>query len=130
MTDLDSRGEARPATIGPPPRPGAIGDGAVQPDFLDEAPYRIPAERYTSAEFAALETERLWPSVWQYACTVDHVGAPGDAYDCRLGPLSALVVRDEAGRLRAFQNVCRHRGNTLCDGARRGLAELRCPYHR
>lgn len=129
MTDLDDR-TGRPGTVGPPPLPRSIGDGAVQPDFLADAPYRIPAERYTSMEFARLEHERLWPYVWQYACTVDHVAAPGDAYDCRLGPLSALVVRDDKGRLQAFQNVCRHRGNTLCEGHRRGLSELRCPYHR
>jgi nitrite reductase/ring-hydroxylating ferredoxin subunit len=129
VTDLDSRRPA-PGTVGPPPLPRSIGDIAVQPDFLPSAPYRIPADRYTSPEFAGLENERLWPTVWQYACTVDHVATPGDAFDCRLGPLSAIVLRDGEGRLRAFQNVCRHRGNTLCDGHQRGLSELRCPYHR
>src|SRR5262249_51134796 len=34
------------------------------------------------------------------------------------------------GELRAFQNVCRHRGNSLCQGAGGGLTELRCPFHR
>jgi choline monooxygenase len=116
--------------IEPSALPPDIGEVAVQPDYLAGAPYRIPSERYVSAEFAALENERLWPSVWQVACTVDHVAHPGDAADCRLGPLSALVVRDENNNLRAFQNVCRHRGNTICVGTRQGLDELRCPYHR
>lgn len=122
---------ASPAeTVGPPPLPSDIGDVAVPPAYLADAPYRIPADRYTSAAFARLENERLWPGVWQIACSVDHLAAPGDAVDCRLGPLSVLVVRGGDGRLRAFQNVCRHRGNTICEGNRRGLAELRCPYHR
>lgn len=126
MTDLRSA----PHTVGPPDLPPEIGDVAVQPDFLAGAPYRIPAERYTSPDFARLEEQRLWPGIWQIACTVDHVANPGDACECRLGPLSAVVVRGEDGSLRAFQNVCRHRGNTLCDGNRQGLTELRCPYHR
>ncbi len=127
MTDLRPD---RTGTSGPPPLPPEIGEVAVPPAYLPGAPYRIPKERYTSSDFARLEEERLWPNVWQVACSLDHVAAPGDAVDCRLGPLSAVVVRDGDGRLRAFQNVCRHRGNTLCEGTRRGLSELRCPYHR
>ncbi len=129
MTDVVSRSVA-PGGTEPPALPSSIGDTAVQPDFLAAAPYRVPASRYTSPQFAALEAEKLWPAVWQYACSVDHVAAPGDAFECRLGRLSAVVVRDEEGQLRAYQNVCRHRGNTLCEGHRRGLSELRCPYHR
>ncbi len=41
-----------------------------------------------------------------------------------------LVVRGDDGELRAFQNVCRHRGNPLCDGSGGGLTELRCGFHR
>jgi phenylpropionate dioxygenase-like ring-hydroxylating dioxygenase large terminal subunit len=45
--------------------------------------------------------------------------------------LSVVVVRDDDdGVLRAFQNVCRHRGNALCQGSGSGLRELRCPFHR
>lgn len=130
MTDTTDTTETREASLAPPPLPAGIGETAVPPSFLPDAPYRIPADRYTSPEFAALENERLWPHVWQVACSVDHVARPGDAADCRLGALSALVVRGSDGRLRAFQNVCRHRGNTICHGNRQGLSELRCPYHR
>jgi phenylpropionate dioxygenase-like ring-hydroxylating dioxygenase large terminal subunit len=91
---------------------------------------RIPTDRYTSADWAALEQERLWPSVWQVACTLDHVSEPGDVFEHRAGWLSVLVVRGEDGELRAFQNTCRHRGNTLCEGEQHGATELRCPFHR
>jgi len=40
-------------------------------------PVRIPKSRYLSPEFAALEQERMWPRVWQIACTVDHVSDAG-----------------------------------------------------
>jgi phenylpropionate dioxygenase-like ring-hydroxylating dioxygenase large terminal subunit len=93
-------------------------------------PTLVPKVRYVSAEFAALENERLWPRVWQLACTVDHVPAPGDYFEYRIGPYSVLIVRDDDGTLRAFQNVCRHRGNALCQGSGGGLTELRCPFHR
>jgi choline monooxygenase len=93
-------------------------------------PTLVPAYRYRSVDFAALEQERLWPHVWQIACTVDHVPEPGDWYEYRCGVLSVIVVRGDDGELRAFQNVCRHRGNSLCQGSGSGLTELRCPYHR
>lgn len=103
----------RDDAIGPPPR----------------RPTLVPATRYYSPEFARLETERLWPRVWQVACTVDHVDEPGDYFEYRCGPYSVLILRDEDGELRAYQNVCRHRGNSLCAGTGSDLRELRCGYH-
>ncbi len=94
------------------------------------APTRVPASRYTSPEFAALEAERMWPRVWQVACTLDHVREPGDFYEYRCGRYSIIIVRDDGNELRAFQNVCLHRGNTICEGSGSALSELRCPYHR
>ena len=93
-------------------------------------PTLVPVDRYISAEWMALENERVWPRVWQVACSVDHVADPGDFYEYRAGWLSILVVRGEDGELRAFQNACRHRGNVICEGSGSGLTELRCPYHR
>jgi choline monooxygenase len=92
-------------------------------------PTLVPAERYYSAAFARLEVERMWPKVWQVACTVDHVAEPGDYFEYRCGPYSVLVIRGDDGVLRAFQNVCRHRGNSLCAGSGSDLRELRCGYH-
>jgi phenylpropionate dioxygenase-like ring-hydroxylating dioxygenase large terminal subunit len=102
---------------------GVTGFGLARPTM-------VPKERYTSDAFAALELERLWPRVWQIACSVDHVAAAGDWYEYRVGTYSVIVVRGDDGELRAFQNVCRHRGNSLCQGAGGGLTELRCPFHR
>jgi phenylpropionate dioxygenase-like ring-hydroxylating dioxygenase large terminal subunit len=92
-------------------------------------PTLVPAERYYSAAFAQLEVDRMWPKVWQLACTVDHVAETGDYFEYRCGPYSVLIVRGDDGTLRAFQNVCRHRGNSLCAGSGSDLSELRCGYH-
>ncbi len=93
-------------------------------------PFRVPAARYTSPGWAAMESQRLWPNVWQVAGTVDHVAEPGDWFEYQVGDLSVIVLRHEDGGLRAFQNVCRHRGNVLACGEGRGRTELRCEYHR
>ncbi len=94
-----------------------------------QRPTLVPADRYYSAAFAQLEVERMWPRVWQIACTVDHVAEPGDYFEYRCGLYSVLIVRGDDGTLRAFQNVCRHRGNSLCAGSGSDLRELRCGYH-
>ena len=95
-----------------------------------QTPVQVPTSRYTAPEWARLEEQRLWPGVWQLACSLDHVAAPGDFFEHRIGWLSVLVVRGDDGELRAFQNVCRHRGNPLCEGSGAGLTELRCGFHR
>lgn len=93
-------------------------------------PITFPASRYTSAEFAALESLRMWPRVWQLATTVDMVAAPGDWVEFSVDRLSCIVLRDADGELRAHQNVCMHRGVELCTGNGTGLTELRCGFHR
>jgi len=90
---------------------------------------RIPTARYTLPAWKALEDEKLWPRVWQIACTVDCVPDPGDFWEYEIAGLSILVVRGDDGELRAFQNACPHRGNTLLEGQGRELAEIRCAYH-
>jgi choline monooxygenase len=94
-----------------------------------KSPTLVPAARYYSEDFAKLEAERMWPKTWQVACTVDHVAEPGDYFEYRCGPYSVLVVRGDDGELRAFQNACRHRGNSLCSGSGSDLRELKCGYH-
>lgn len=104
----------------------STGAGGARP----RTPITVPAHRYVSPEFAALERERLWPRVWQLAASVDHVANAGDVYEYTVGPLSVLIVRGDDGELRAFQNACRHRGSELCSGTSSGQTEIRCPFHR
>jgi nitrite reductase/ring-hydroxylating ferredoxin subunit len=101
------------------------GQGTDAPSAVN----RIPASRYTSSEWQELEFERLWTRVWQIACTVDCVRDPGDYWVYEIGPLSIIVLRDDEGELRAYQNACRHRGTQLLKGSGCGLSNIRCPYH-
>lgn len=93
-------------------------------------PVRIPAARYTDPAWAAREMADVWPRTWQLACTVDHVAEPGDWFEYTVGKYSVLIVRGDDGVLRAYQNVCLHRGNELCHGSGSGMTEIRCIYHR
>jgi choline monooxygenase len=87
------------------------------------------AERYTSAAFAAREEERLWPNAWLVAGRATHCAHAGERLLFDLGAhTQVIVVRGEDGVLRAFHNVCVHRGTRLCmDEAPQ--AKLACPYH-
>ena len=114
----------------PPGETEILGTAVTTSPLAADAPMKIPVERYISAEFAEMEHARLWPRVWHVACTVDHVANPGDWFEHRLGRYSVVLVRGDDGELRGFQNVCRHRGNTICVGSGTGASELRCPYHR
>ena len=67
-------------------------------------PTEVPSYRYISPEFAALEMQRMWPKVWQLACSVTHVANPGDCFVYNIGKLSVLIVRGDDGVIRAFQN--------------------------
>ncbi|MCB0993625.1 MAG: aromatic ring-hydroxylating dioxygenase subunit alpha [Acidimicrobiales bacterium] len=122
MTDT----EDRPASV----EDTYFGSAITASGLLAQAPYRVPRARYTSPDYARLELERMWPKVWNIACGVDHVAEPGDWFEYRLGRYSILIVRGDDGELRAFQNVCRHRGNTICTGSGQSITELRCVYHR
>ena len=96
-----------------------------------EQPYHaeVSVDRYLDPAALDDELRQMWPLVWQVACSVDHVRHAGDWFEYRCGPYSVLIVRGDDDVLRAFQNVCRHRGNLLCQGAGGGLAEIRCGFH-
>src|SRR5262245_27336814 len=89
----------------------------------------IPAEWYTSDEVARRERERVFGDVWLVAGRVDQVANPGEYFTCDLASEPIVVVRDEAGTLRAFYNVCRHRAARVACAEQGHATKLRCRYH-
>jgi len=88
----------------------------------------LPWDWYISPDVLRLEQERIFRGAWHYAGPVGWVAEPGDRFPCRAGDVPLAVVRDREGRLRAFLNVCRHRGSEIV--SERGRREtLQCPYH-
>lgn len=97
--------------------------GALRDDF-------VPKDPYVSAEWARLERERLWPRVWQVACREEEVPNVGDFVVYSIVDESIMVIRSATDELRAFYNVCQHRGRRLVDGETEGTrAQIRCPFH-
>ena len=77
----------------------------------------VPKERYTSAEFMAQEWEHIWTKVWLLGCREDQIPEPGDYVCTDIGRESVLLVRQRDGGVKAFHNVCMHRGNRLREPA-------------
>ncbi len=84
---------------------------------------------YCSPERAAREREvlfRRYPIVAGFSSQVKN---PGDYFADALSPVPILVVRNGAGELRAFANICRHRGSRLAEGCGSRATGFICPYH-
>jgi len=88
----------------------------------------IPFDWYSDPAVLRLERERIFRRTWQYAGRTDQVAEPGAFFTCDLGGVPIVVVRDDDSGLRAFLNVCRHRGSLVCEGEGK-RASLQCPYH-
>ncbi len=95
---------------------------------LGSAPIR--GERYWSPAFMAQEWEHVWTKVWLIAGLAREIPAPGDHLTCEIGRESILCVRQKDGGVRAFYNVCQHRGMQLVAEARgSGAKAFACAYH-
>ncbi len=89
----------------------------------------IPASRYIAPEWATLEAERLWPRTWLFVCFSSDLTHIGERQVLDIGTESAFAIRAENGELRAFHNVCPHRGMRLCDNGLGHTRHVRCSYH-
>lgn len=101
------------------------------PDLAEslERGYTLPAEWYTSPEVFELEKARIFHRCWQYVGYTEQVARPGEFFTCRTGDVPIVVVRDGEGVLRAFANVCRHRGSELVLDAAGNRKTIQCHYH-
>lgn len=110
-------------TTGTPPR-----------SDLDQ-PLVIPPPAYVSPEYARAEQERLWRKVWLQAGREEDLPDPGEFITFNIGPDSVIIVRQHDLTLKAFHNVCPHRGRRLVDvpigkrSAHRRVRNFICGYH-
>ncbi len=99
---------------------------ATEPEMGTEL---IPKERYMSKEFMELEWERLWTKVWNMAGRESDIPNVGDYFTTELGPESFLIVREQPDQVRAFYNVCPHRGNQIRNPGMGHAETFQCAYH-
>ncbi len=104
------------STYGRPRMPGGV--------------FTLPARYYTDPAHFDLEMERIHYRMWLSAGRTEQLAEPGRYFLRQFGKASVIVLRDETGGVRAFHNVCSHRGTLLCKQTEGQFASrIQCGYH-
>lgn len=104
-----------PVKVSPRVQPGKPGT------FLDKSVYHSP-------EFARLENERLWPRTWQMVCREQDLEGAGSFVTYDILDETVVVLRSSDSEIKAFYNVCQHRGRRLLEGCGK-TQRIFCKYH-
>lgn len=97
-------------------------------DPVPQRSYSLPARAYVQPGYLEVEREAIFYKSWQYVCQAEQLRRPGDFVTVDIQGRPVIAVTDQAGVLRAFYNVCRHRGHELVQG-QGNLKTIVCPYH-
>src|SRR5262249_51520320 len=89
----------------------------------------IPAAWDFDPEIYAAERQAVFGGTWQCVGRTDQLAGPGQFLTAEIAGEPNLVVRGEDGILRAFHNVCRHRGARVAIESCGHATKLRCRYH-
>ncbi len=107
----------------------------VEPVHIDSYPQQrtrgslLEGYRYTSREFFEKEWEGMWTKVWLLLGREAELPNPGDWQMEPVGVEEILMVRQNDGGVKAFYNVCQHRGNPLVEGDKGTVKRFVCKYH-
>lgn len=96
---------------------------------MGEKIYRNPVSDYTSADQLRLEQKQFFRDYPLVMCLSSQIANPGDYITDELSGVPILVTRNSQGQVRAFLNVCRHRGAQVASGCGHGKKLFVCPYH-
>lgn len=91
--------------------------------------YALEQRFYTDPAVYDLEVEKIVNRNWILAGHQSQLDGPGAYRVLTVGTESAIIVRGDDGELRAFANVCRHRGSRICLEAEGHADKFACPYH-
>lgn len=93
------------------------------------AQYLLPVSAYTSADWHDREMAHVFGNSWQFAGLAPDLANPSDYLTVDVGRSPVVVLRDKSSELRAFHNICRHRGAKLLDGRGTLTGGIKCFYH-
>jgi phenylpropionate dioxygenase-like ring-hydroxylating dioxygenase large terminal subunit len=110
--------------------PSQSGGGTEWPPSWNTMPHGISVGRYIDPGFQKLEYERLWSQVWQIAARVDEIPEVNDYSTYDIGDQSVVLVRVDSNTIKAYHNVCPHRGTALAEGSGTfANGHIICPFH-
>ena len=89
---------------------------------------KITGDRYYAKEFAKKEWDHMWTKIWHVAGRLADLQEAGDYVVHDFMGQSVMCVRQEDDTIKAFYNVCQHRGLRLVDDTS-SVSEFHCPYH-
>jgi Rieske 2Fe-2S family protein len=90
----------------------------------------LPRHYFLAPDLLAEEMERLFGRQWLCVDREEKVAGPGDFFVVEAAGESIVILRDQSGVVRAFYNVCRHRGSRICEEHQGQFSEtIQCPYH-
>ncbi|MBD2070472.1 aromatic ring-hydroxylating dioxygenase subunit alpha [Leptolyngbya sp. FACHB-671] len=99
-----------------------------QPRSLSSEAVTLPAEMYSSLEIYRLEQERIFGKYWYYVGHVSQLDGPNSYFTVEIAEQPLVILRNKAGELRAFFNICTHRaGPVAVDSGK--CNRLTCLYH-
>lgn len=104
-------------------------DAEYKQAFIDNGTKRLDPKRYYEKDFMTREWEKLWTKVWTLAGPVSDLAESGDYFLYELGAESIIVVRGDDDVIRAFYNVCPHRGNRLVFEEFGTASDFTCAFH-
>jgi phenylpropionate dioxygenase-like ring-hydroxylating dioxygenase large terminal subunit len=105
-----------------------VAHGAKVPNPPYE-PEVLPPTSYYDPELFKREQEDFWPKVWTMAGRVTDVAEVGDYFTYELGPESFIIVRSSPDEIKAFYNVCPHRGNRIAYNDMGHTSDFTCSFH-
>jgi len=100
--------------------------------MINEDPTRmpvLPVSAYTSQEWFDLEQKLIFSKAWTFVGFPEDLAETGDHVTVQAGLNNILVIRGNDGTLRAFHNICRHRGARMLRPHGKSASAITCPYH-
>jgi glycine betaine catabolism A len=92
--------------------------------------FTLPAPFYLSPDIYQQDLRLIFGRHWFFVGTEPEIAEPGDFFTVEIGSDSIIIVRDDDMSVRAFHNVCRHRGARLRPAGSGIVGNLVCPYHQ
>ncbi len=90
----------------------------------------LPGRYYTDPQVFALEQAKIFEDMWFCAVRASDISNPGDFRTVQVGTESLIISRSRRGEVRAFYNVCRHRGSQICSEPSGSVQRaFQCSYH-